>query len=103
MAKRIKRRINARLKPFIFERIERIANATGANYTEVMEEALERGLNWMKTKIRKELDPAFDWKEQAPVQVEYTKKTEEILDSQSEWEKDMKHTIEVAKTRWIDD
>ena len=84
--------MDARLKPYIWERVERISQVTQATYTEVIEEALERGLNWLKNKIKKELDPAFDWKEQAPVQLEYTKTPEE-----------MAHLIEVSRTKWIDE
>lgn len=90
--KRNKRRMDARLKPYIWERIERLAQVYEATYTEIIEEALERGMNWLKNKIRKELDPAFDWKEQAPVQIEYTKKTEEILEEQ----------IKTANINWLD-
>ena len=83
--------MDARLKPYLWERIERISDFTQASYTEVIEEALEKGLNWLRSKIRKELDPAFDWKEQAPVQIEYEPNPE------------IEQMIKIAKTRWIDD
>lgn len=68
--------MDARLKPYIWQRIERISQVTESTYTEIIEQALEKGLNWLKSKIRKELDPAFDWTEQAPVQIEYNEDIE---------------------------
>lgn len=98
MAKKNKRRMDARLKPYIWDRIERLSEVYQATYTEIVEMCLEKGLNWYASKIRKELDPAFQWKEQAPVQVDYTKSTEEILKEQ-----EIERLAKIAKTPWIDD
>lgn len=57
--KRNKRRIDARLKPYLWNRLNAIAAKLEATYTEVLETCLERGMNWQINKIRRELDSNF--------------------------------------------
>lgn len=94
--KRNKRRMDARLKPYIWDRIEKIAAKTESTYTEVIEEALEKGLNWIIKKVRKELDAQFLIGDPTPVQIYSTGIPEEFT-------KDIEKTIEIAKTKWLKD
>lgn len=57
--KRNKRRIDARLKPYIWQRLEAVSEKVQTTYTEILEIALEKGLNWYINKIRREIDKNF--------------------------------------------
>lgn len=93
--KRNKRRMDARLKPYIWERIEKIAEKLEASYTEVIEEALEKGLNWQIKKIRKELDPNFLLGDPTPVQIYSTGIPEEFQ------KKSPEELKKIAETPWL--
>lgn len=99
--KRHKRRMDARLKPFIWGRIEAIAAKMEATYTEVIEEALEKGLNWQIKKIRKELDPEFLLGDPTPVQIQSTGSLDEYQKNQLTEEE--KKNIEIAKYNWLEE
>lgn len=93
--------MDARLKPYIWGRIEAIAAKTESTYTEVIEEALEKGLNWLIKKIRKELDPEFLLGDPTPVQLNSTGTIDQYQNSMDDEE--MKRLIEISKKVWIND
>lgn len=93
--------MDARLKPYIWGRIEAIAAKTESTYTEVIEEALEKGLNWLIKKIRKELDPEFLLGDPTPVQINSTGTIDQYQNAMDDEE--MKRLIEISKTVWLDD
>ena len=99
--KRNKRRMDARLKPYIWGRIEAVAAKTESTYTEVIEEALEKGLNWLIKKIRKELDPEFLLGDPTPVQLNSTGTIDQYQNPMDDEE--MKRMIEIANTKWLPD
>lgn len=88
--------MDARLKPYIWERIEKIAEKLEASYTEVIEKALEKGLNWEIKKIRKELDPNFLLGNPTPVQIQSTGIPEEFKNKQAEELK------KIAEINWLE-
>ena len=96
MARRNKRRIDARIKPYLFERLNAIAEKLETTYTEVLETCLEKGMNWQITKIRREIDQEFLTENLSPRTKDNNKPTPEE-------EEEFKRKVEIAQIRWIDE